>query len=117
MDIRAIAVTRAIDMLKAAGAQFKIIHGDQEYGDLIAVKPKPVKVVKHRRNFRHTGYLEKVAEMQPGDAHTFECPETDPAAYRAFCSSVSAQAVTRWGKGNAITARQDGCKIQVLRVA
>lgn len=104
-----IAVQRAISLLNAAGAKYKILFEDQEYGELLAVELNKNKQVRTNK-FAHL-YKDRMADMHPGDVVTFE--HESPEAMR---SAISARAAQLWGPGAHISTCKDG-KIELLRVS
>ena len=118
MDVKAKTVSRAVQLLTACGAQFKVLFEDFEYGDLPIAKPEPPRKLRLRKHgyFASSGYKEVCSKMQPGESHVFHWDEAE--SYVSFCGSVSAYGVKLWGKGNAITARgHDHKTLELLRVA
>lgn len=116
-DIKASAVTRAVALLIAAGAEFKVIHGTVEYGTLKVAPPEPVKQPKRNNpNYTHgerTAYVKAVlVDMKIGDVRTVPFnayPRED------IHGVVAPTCVEMWGKG----AYQTQCTdtgVDVLRV-
>ncbi|MFZ6731955.1 hypothetical protein ACO0LG_08560 [Undibacterium sp. Ji42W] len=104
-----IAVQRAVSLLNASGAKYKIIFEGQEYGELVAVELNKHKQVRTNK-FAYL-YKERMAEMQPGDVVQFE--HDKPEALR---STISARAAQLWGPGAHISTCKDG-KVELLRVS
>jgi hypothetical protein len=109
-DIKRTAVLRAEAMLRASGAQFKIIHNDYESGDLVVAKPTIRKRGPAQNAFKHL-YLDAIRAMKPCDVHEWQ--HDQPEKMR---SAVSAAAHARWGNGNAMTEVR-GTTVTLLRVA
>lgn len=74
MNIKTEAINKAIRMLDAAKAQYKIITEDgQEFGELNVAK-KAKHSLRHRF-YANTGYLEKIKPMVVGDVVLLSPPE------------------------------------------
>jgi hypothetical protein len=116
-DIKASAVTRAVALLHAAGAQFKVIYGTVEYGELKVAPPALVRTPKRNNpKYPHgerTAYIKALlSDMKIGDVRTV--PFT--AYSREDLQGVVAPTcVDMWGKSAYQTqVRHDG--VDVLRV-
>lgn len=113
-----LAVDRALTLLRAASAKYKIILPDgTEYGTL-EVKPK--KPERKRRATKHPFGEQRayLAKYLPGllAGESVKVP-VDKYDIEALQSGISAYGVKTWGNGNAITARdKDGQYVEVLRV-
>lgn len=112
MDIKNTAITRAIAMLTAAGAQFKVITEDgTEYGTL-EVKPQ-VKRKKSGVNFKEI-YYPVLSPMQVGDTATLIAEEGIPP--EGLRSAMCGWASMMWGNGSYISERKNEV-IEILRVS
>lgn len=111
-----IALDRAIALLNAAKAKYKIILPDgTEYGELVVIPPKPKRNFKHQRG-ELTAYFQPLLEgMQPGEVRTIPADKYGPVHLRA---SLSGWCTGRWGNGNAITSiNHEKNEVEVMRVA
>lgn len=116
-DLRATAVTRAVALLTAAGAEFKVIYGTVEYGTLKVAPPEPER--KPKRNnpkYSHgerTKYIRgHIKDMKVGDLVTIPYG-TYPAADIGYV--VPPTAMDMWGKGSYQTQMHD-TGIDILRI-
>ena len=115
MSVKQEAVARAVKLLGAAGARFKIICDDgAEYGELTvcADETRPKRRAKHFSSY-YKPYLDK---LEPGGIVSIPyAPFRDEVS--VLSSSISAWGIIAWGKGNCITARNDAeGTIEVMRV-
>ena len=113
-DIKAAAVARAVALLNAAGAQYKVLFGTEEYGDLVVAPP-----AAPRRNnpaYAHgerTAYIKAYLEgMKVGDVKTVPY---GPYPAESFSSIVPPTAFNMWGKGSYKTQTTE-VGVDVLRV-
>ena len=113
-DIKTNAVARAVALLNAAGAQFKVIYGDTEFGDLVVAPPKTGR--RNNPKYPHgerTTYIKSHLEgMGVGDVRNVPY---DPYPIQDLCTMVSPTAMEMWGKGAYQTQMTDK-GIDVLRV-
>lgn len=114
-DLRNEAIKRAVLLLQASKAKFKVIAEDgTEYGDL-AIAP-PVSGIKRKRMFKsgelqahYKPYLDK---LEPGDLASIPILSYPPESLR---SAITAAACNRWGKGSAMSCvREDN--VELLRI-
>jgi hypothetical protein len=112
MNVKEAAITRAVAMLAAAGAQFAVLLDDKKWGDLEVAKPKGTPR-KRVNSFRSMGYTDHVRVMQVGDVVSYTLEDEGKA--KAFAASLSAMMTHTFGRGSAVTNR-DGCKVEALRV-
>ncbi len=112
-------LTRAINVLKGAGARFKVIlPTGHEFGDLIAVPPRgPITRTRGGRPLPKGTLLAIYGpildSMAPGDVRQFDTPEgIAPQSPRA---SACTYANRKFGEGS-ITTEVIGRQITVLRV-
>ena len=112
------AIIRAIALLNATGAKYKVIATDgTEYGDLIVAKQPTLKkrgftINKDYPRGERTAYVRAILEpMQAGDTKVvLNGPYGD-----SLSSLVPPTAQSLWGKKTYITSVVDG-GIEVLRV-
>lgn len=105
-DLQTTAVNRAVTLLKAAGAQFAILHNDTKYGDLDVVEPrKPRTSLGFEHNKKHQ-YQAKIDAAQVGDVLTFQC-DSEPEA-KSLRGSISSYAQKKYGDGATITEYKIG---------
>lgn len=114
-DLKTEAALRAVQWLKASGLQFAVIMPDgTKLGDL---ELAPVKEAKRRTRLHNwvekTNYIETLNAMAVGDVFEWQ---VEPELGEAFQKCVSAQAGTRFGKGNYITQTKAG-KVSIMRCA
>lgn len=110
MDTKKVAVNRAVQLLIAAGAQFKIIAGDQEFGDLQVVHPPKRK--SSGIDFASI-YKPVLEDMPTGDVRQVVAPSgMDAGRLRSvICGYVHG----KWGAGSCITSVK-GQVVEILRV-
>jgi hypothetical protein len=114
--IKSSAVSRAVALLNAAGAKFKVITAEgEEFGELIVALPK-VRTVTRNTQFEHgerTAYIRAHLEgLKVGD--TTIVPWGPYGDGLGNCVPPTAQAL--WGKRSYITETVDG-GTEILRVA
>lgn len=108
------AIDRAVLLLLAAKAKFKIIAEDgTEYGELEAALPKRRKFANPRGTLKDHFYP-FIADMTPGDVRTIPAKEFGAERIR---SSLAGWIATNWGNGAAITSvDRKANTVEVLRV-
>lgn len=116
MSLQQVALERAINMLKAVGAQYKIIASDgQEFGELEAVVPKQRKRKVYLRPVGelHAYYSPFIVNVQPGETVQIPFGPYDAEDVRG---PITAWCCSHWGKGNYMTVvnREKRC-VEVLR--
>ena len=111
-----IALERALALLNAAKAKYKIILPDgTEYGELVVAKPKAKRNMKHQRGELTTYFQPLIEGMQPGEVRTIPAGKYGPVDLRA---SLSGWCAGRWGNGNSITSVDHrNNAVEVMRVA
>lgn len=118
MSLQNAAVERAINMLNAVGAQFKIITADgQEYGQLTVAQPKQRKTKVYLRPVGelHAYYSPFIVDVKPGEA--VQVP-FGPYEAEDVRGPITAWCCSHWGKGNYMTVvNRDKRCVEVLRVA
>lgn len=112
MSTQNIAIERAIQLLNAAGAQFKIIAKDgAEYG---ALQTKEVpKRMRSGFDFKAI-YQPEMRHMKPSDVVTISAPSGMPV--ELLRGAAAAFASTQWGNGAHISSVK-GSDVEILRVA
>jgi len=114
-DLRNEAIKRAVLLLQASKAKFKVITEEgAEYDDLVIAPP--VTVVKRKRMFK-TGELQAhykpyLDKLEPGDLASIPILSYPPESLR---SAITAAACNRWGKGSAMSCIRDG-NVELLRL-
>lgn len=111
--------TRAIRMLDAVGARYKVIlPDDTEFGDLIVMPPK-LRTRKDRGALHEELRTEeKLTNMKVGDVVEFPLTEAAIAdgLSREGLQGIIASACTKYlGKGN-FSTHMEGSVIEVLRI-
>lgn len=106
-------------MLKAAGAQFKVIAEDgTEYGDLIVTVPKQRKHLDRSAMHERLKIKERISAMKVGDVEVFVLPpdlfsdDLDPSKLQAI---IAGHCTNTLGKG-ACTTHRNGDSVEVLRI-
>ena len=106
-------------MLKAAGAQFKVIAEDgTEYGDLIVTVPKQRRYLDRSAMHERLKIKERINNMGVGDVEVFELPpdlfseDLDPSKLQAI---ISGHCANTFGRG-ACTTHRNGDSVEVLRI-
>lgn len=113
MDVKAKAITQAVRLLQAAGAQFKVIADDgTEFGEL-EVAAQKIRSCR-RGHFAATGYLQKLEAMEVGGVEILR-PE-QPEDLESLRGSVCGKASRLFGRGNYTTVVNDGA-VEILRIA
>ena len=116
MNTQTIAIQRAVALLGAAGAKYKIIAADgAEFGDLVvATEPvtKPRKMNKEFAWGERTAYAKAFIEkMNPGDVLIVPYgPYGRPMAGIVACTASD-----MWGKGSNVTVSKED-SVEILRV-
>lgn len=115
MDIKTEAINKAIRLLDAAKAQYKIITEDgQEFGELeVMVR---VKHSARHRVFAETGYIEKIKPMVIGDVVVLSPPEgsTCEQMRSAVCGTLNRM----YGAGACMTTiNKVTNQVEILRIA
>lgn len=115
VDVRTIAIQKAMRFLDSVGAQYKIIAADgSEYGDLIVVKAAKRKLVYPLGAVRNY-YKPMIENMKIGDVVSVPIGEY---GFVRIQNGIGSFAGNHWGNSSVIT-RQDlenNC-VEVLRVA
>ena len=116
MSTQSIAVSRAIALLNAAQAQYKIITEDgAEYGGLTVVIPKEKKRIHTRpRGELRDYYLPHIQNMKSGDLVKVPAGPYELEDLRGPITSYCSQ---HWGNGSYVTSlnRAENA-VEVLRV-
>lgn len=119
MNVKQIAIDRAVAMLKAAGTKFvilnedgdKIIHGDIDIAEPVERKRRLNKDRPRGALINHYGPF--VTPLKPGDCATI--PRGD-FNIRELRSAISAYACHNWGKKSAVVATNGDDGIEILRI-
>jgi hypothetical protein len=116
VDVRTVALSRAIQLLDSIGCRYKVITADgAEYGVLEAVEPKNRKAPSRYPHGAVRDYIRTiVGSMNVGDVAHIPVAEFDLETLQNGACSFAAQ---QWGAGSAIT-RLDraAARIEILRV-
>lgn len=116
MSVQQLAIERAVNMLKGAGAQFKIITSDgQEYGELHVAEPvqRKRKVYTRPQGEMRDHYLPHVIGMVPGGYA--EVP-AGPYSLEDVRGPLTAWIHAKWGPGSAITSvNREKNVVEVIR--
>jgi len=114
-NIKALALAKALMMLDASGAKYKVITPDgAEFGEL---EVKPVSTRKKTNNFaKDMGYIDSVRAMAVHDVLQWTFPSLPEAnAFRAALASAISKA---FGNGNSMTAvNKDTFVVEAMRLA
>lgn len=106
------AVKRAISILQAVNAKFKVITVDgEEFGELEVVAPRTRRKIN---NFSSTGYTKVLDALQPGEVAVLEIPPGVPA--ESFRKPICGSAGRRFGNQNYMTTIT-GNTVEILRIA
>jgi hypothetical protein len=112
-------IARAIEMLTASGAKFKVIspNGD-EFGELEVTKPteRKKKVFKHKHGALRDIYLPHMQALQPNEVATITVREAG-VTLEDVRGSACAWATKHWGSG-AYTSGIDKTfnNVEILRI-
>lgn len=111
-----IAIERAIALLNAAKAKYKIILPDgTEYGELVVAKARTKRNSKHPHGMMSAYFQPLIKDMQPGEVLVVDASIYGPVDLRA---TMSGWCAARWGKGNVITSiNHENNTVEVMRVA
>lgn len=103
--------------LQAQGVKFRILAGDESFGDL-----ETVTHINRKRRIRSrahgsiaASFKPKLIDMNIGDLVVLETPVMPDLTPSHYSSCISAWCSTHWGKGNYLLNRS-GTSIEVLRV-
>ncbi len=103
-DIQIQAAEKAIRLLKAAGAQYKVIFDDgTEFGDLeVVTKKKRTRVCSIPSGTMAALYKSAMDNAQVGDVLSFSFTDIDKLGVprKSFRSAASAYASATWGNGS-----------------
>jgi hypothetical protein len=118
INIREVALQKALTFLKASGANYHIQYEGAEYGAPIA-PPKPAPKAKgirgKTRHFGITAYVRPyLEELEPDDVARI--PTTKQYPSHAITGVANNVAKQNWGVGSYITAHINNA-IEVLRVS
>lgn len=117
--VQKVAIDKAISLLKAVGAEFRIVAPDgKSYGALKLTGKKKSKIFVNKRGTFSAIYKEAIDNAKVGDVVKlkFSSLESDDKKLKSgLRSSASAYATTKWGKGTYMSTVQNGV-IEFLRV-
>lgn len=116
MSTQMIAIERAIALLNAAKADYKIITPDgEEFGNLIGAKRPGKKVYTRPRGTMLQHFKPFIEAMQPGECVKVPADFYDVEDVRG---PISSWCSANWGVGSAITSiDRTHNVVEVLRVA
>lgn len=115
LDVRTVALNRALQLLDSIGARYKVITPDgAEYGVLVAVEPKANRPLRYPFGAVRNYYRPFIEPMIVGDVVEIPVGVFDLTTIQNGAGALAAEL---WGQGAAIT-RMDREKnvIEVLRV-
>ena len=118
MDSTSVIFQKALAVIKASGAEFRIIlPSGEQFGTLAVAAPQPE---KKRRKLRHP-YGALKAHYMPfvGDIKPNECRDVPWGAFLPgpLMSGISAWGCHEWGNGKIVVATNKAKKcIEVMRV-
>lgn len=116
MKVQKITLERAILMLNAIKAKYKIIAEDgTEYGDLELAPKKGKRTLRYALGEMSEYYRPMVEDMKPGDVRVVPAGKF---AVEALRGTMTGWIAYKWGAGAAVTSvnRKDNT-IEVLRVS
>lgn len=119
MSLKIEALQRAIKLLDAAGAEYGILFNGDVYGSLEVKLPRSPREGKDGRTLYPKGetrayYEPYLVGLAVGDEVAVPYGGYDP---RTLASNISSYCVRTWGKGAAITRRNDAeAQVEVLLV-
>ncbi len=117
MDLKTIAVQRAINLLNSSGAKYKIVMPDgSEYGELqIAAPEKQKRERRYPMGYMRSYYRPLIENMKPGDIVRVPVSEFD---LESLQSGLCAYASANWGNQSAITRRApEHNAVEIMRVS
>lgn len=116
MDIKKDAINKAIRLLDAVKAQYKIITEDGEkFGVLEVMPPASTRTMRYRV-FAQTGYMEKIKTLEVGSVISFSPPDGSTAEQMrsAVCGSLN----RLFGAGSCMTTiNKVTSQVEILRVS
>lgn len=116
MEVKEIALTRALAMLRSAGAQYIVKVGDavHTHGDLKLAPPEPERKRKQRvpMNTYKNVYEPALRGVSPEQSVIIPWGDLNRGDMQAACS---AWCTKYWGKGNYLT-HQTEAGLEVLRM-
>ena len=111
-------ITRAIEMLTASGAKFKVIspNGD-EFGELEVQPPKGKKHFRYAHGELANHYKPLLEKLKVGEVATFKNPDPNKYDIEDFRSSACSWISKEWGLGaHTSTIDRDFDTLEILRV-
>jgi hypothetical protein len=117
IDVKTIALNRAVTLLKSLGAQYKIImpEGGGEYGALEVVAPGGAKKgTRYGHGALREHVMKFMSDMQIGDVVNVPWEALDVDSVQA---SIGGYAADTWGAGSIMSTRKTrGTYVEVMRV-
>lgn len=114
MSVITVTAEKAVTLLKALKADFKIIlPTGEEYGNLEVARASEKRKNTNKRGSLFALYAHVLKDMQPGDVGVIPVPEGIVA--ENLRGAISGYASTRWGKGSARTVIENNT-VEILRV-
>jgi len=112
MEIKIIAIEKALRLLEASGASFHVKFGENEWG--AEVNPqKPKKAFKHPFGADTAHIKPYLQNVEAGQAVSIPFGNIDG---NSMCSTITAYLSTHWGNGSYISQRTKN-GVEVLRVS
>jgi hypothetical protein len=112
-------IARAVAMLTASGAKFKVISPNgEEFGELVLAAPEPDKKRKNKYKFGtlHSIYIPHLQNLNPNEVATIPVDTLSGITLEDVRGAACAWATTHWGRG-AYTTNLDRTfnNVEVLR--
>lgn len=117
--VQKVAIEKAISLLNAAGAEFRIVAPDGKSYGALKISKKKSKVFINKRGTFSAIYKDAMDKAQIGDVVKLayaDLGSDDKRMKAGLRSSASAYASTKWGAGTYTSTVQDGV-IEFLRVS
>lgn len=116
MKVQKLTLERAIALLNAVKAKYKIIAEDgTEYGDLELAPKKGKRQFKYPLGEMSNYYRPMVEDMQPGDVRVVPAGKF---AIEALRGTMTGWIAFKWGAGAAVTSvNRKNNTIEILRVS
>jgi hypothetical protein len=115
MNMEQVALTKALNMLNAIGAEYAIRLGDQTYGALEIAPPRKNRPSLYPRGATHRYFWPLLCDMQPSELRHVPLGDFDGVI---LASNISSACVRNFGAGNTLTSlEREKDRVAVLRVA
>ena len=110
-------IAKAVELLKASGAQFKVISPNgEEFGEL-EVAPEKSKHFRFTRGELSSYYKPLLENLKVGEVATFKNPDPTKYDIEDFRSSACSWISKEWGLGaHTSTIDRDFDTLEILRV-